>query len=277
MDTQTIKKGDFVRLTDPLSNGQIVRIESVDEHGFASWLGGSQNCDMEQISIVKNGSPIGNDIDGYYFSLSEIVQEVEKRVNGKEWLKLEKPFKLYPESAVEYWKHHAETAEKSNALNEKLLNKEHNKLLDIQDNIEKLQSELSRCRAANADYLTAKTEAENMAKILKKEVDDLKVPESRQNRHLRDELRKVRIECQQAFEVAEKERKENAELRMKVKGYISHLNKTAEAASYFIEKYEDIKRQLDESKQDILTLVNLIPCDEGNESIINDIKNLLKL
>lgn len=31
-----------------------------------------------------------------------------------------------------------------------------------------------------------------------------------------------------------------------------------------------------ECKKDILTLVNLIPCNEENESIINDIKALLK-
>ena len=106
---------------------------------------------------------------------------------------------------------------------------------------EKLKKELSRCRAANADYLTKKTEAENEVKILKQEVADLKVPESRQNRHLRDELKKVRLECQQAWECAEKERK----------GY-------------------------NEVKKDILTLITLIPCNEENESIINDMKNLLK-
>lgn len=46
MNTQTFKQGDIVRLIDPLSNGEVVRIESVDEHGYASWLGGSQNSDM---------------------------------------------------------------------------------------------------------------------------------------------------------------------------------------------------------------------------------------
>lgn len=45
---QTIKQDDIVRLTDPLDNGTIVRIEKVDENGFAEWLGGSQYCDMEQ-------------------------------------------------------------------------------------------------------------------------------------------------------------------------------------------------------------------------------------
>ncbi len=119
------------------------------------------------------------------------------------------------------------------------------------DITKKLESELSHCRAMNADYLTAKTDAENRAKLLKQEVADLKVPESRQNRHLRDELHKVRLECQQAWEAAEKERKENAELRMEVKGYIANLNKTAEAASYFSDRYEAAKRQLEESNKQI--------------------------
>lgn len=83
--------------------------------------------------------------------------------------------------------------------------------------IEKLKEELARCRAANADYLTAKKEAENRAKLLEKEVTDLKVPESRQNRHLRDELHKVRLECQQAWEKANAELKENKKLKECIK------------------------------------------------------------
>ena len=55
------------------------------------------------------------------------------------------------------------------------------------------------------------------AKILEKEVADLKVPESRQNRHLRDELHKVRLECQQAWEKANEEMAENKELRERIK------------------------------------------------------------
>lgn len=39
-------------------------------------------------------------------------------------------------------------------------------------------------------------------------------------------------------------------------------------------KWKD--EEYDECKKDILTLVNLIPCNEENESIINDIKNLLR-
>ncbi|MBQ3690865.1 MAG: hypothetical protein II937_13540 [Bacteroidales bacterium] len=174
---QTIKPGDIVRLTDdPFSNGEIVRIESVDEYGFANFLAGSKAANMEQISIVKNGSPIGNDIDGYYFTLSEIVQEVEKRVNEQKWLKLKKPFKLYPESAVEWLKRRAEIAEESIARSKDYIKKvckessEDIQKLDAEN--KKLKEELSRCRAANADYLTAKTEAENRAKILEKEVAD---------------------------------------------------------------------------------------------------------
>ena len=165
-----IKPGDIVRLTDPISNGEVVRIESVNEYGFASWLGGSQNCDMEQISILEDldsYSPIGNDIDGYFFLVSEIVEEIEKRVNAQTWLNLKRPFKLYPESAVEYWKQRAEVEKKEHTYYEQAWEKEHSKLLNAQD-------ELCLC------------------------------------------------------------------------------------------------------KRDILTLVNLIPCNDGNGSIINDIKNLLK-
>lgn len=67
--------------------------------------------------------------------------------------------------------------------------------------IEKLKEVLSRCRAANADYLTAKTEAENEIKILKQEVADIRVPYNRRERRLRDELNKVRFECQQACDI----------------------------------------------------------------------------
>lgn len=33
-----IKSGDIVRLTDPSSNGEVVRVEKVDEHGYVNWL-----------------------------------------------------------------------------------------------------------------------------------------------------------------------------------------------------------------------------------------------
>lgn len=213
---QNIKPGDIVRLTDPLSNGEVVRIESVDEHGYASWFGGAQNHDMEQIDMED----INSDLLCDYQNLSELVGHIEAETD----------IKLYPESAVNYWKHRAEIAEQSNALNEKLLKKEHNKLLDVQDNIEKLQSELSRCRAMNADYLTAKTEAENRAKLLKQEIADIKVPDSRRERHLRDELHRSRLECQQGWEHANKEMAENKELR---------------------ERIAALKRQLDESNKQI--------------------------
>ena len=41
-------------------------------------------------------------------------------------------------------------------------------------------------------------------------------------------------------------------------------------------KIKKIVKEHEDLKKDILTLVNLIPCNEGNESIINDIKNILK-
>jgi len=116
---QTIKQGDFVRLTDPLDNGQIVRIESIDSYGYASWLGGSQATDIEQISMLD----INSDLICYYANLSELIKDIENKIGVK----------LYPESTVVHWKHRAEIAEQNNALNEKLLKKEHNKLLDVQD------------------------------------------------------------------------------------------------------------------------------------------------
>lgn len=55
-------------------------------------------------------------------------------------------------------------------------------------------------------------------------------------------------------------------------------SKEADSTSYNsameMAKWKD--EEHNECKKDILTLVNLIPCNDGNESIINDIKNLLK-
>ena len=100
---QTFKPGDIVRLTDPLSNGQIVRIESVDEYGMASWIGGSQNCDMEQIKANIDFPDCS-----YYDSLSSFVGTIEQgfATDGYD-------VKLYPKSAVEWWKRRAEIAEES--------------------------------------------------------------------------------------------------------------------------------------------------------------------
>lgn len=38
MDNKNVKTGDIIRLIDPLDNGTIVRIENVDENGFAKQL-----------------------------------------------------------------------------------------------------------------------------------------------------------------------------------------------------------------------------------------------
>lgn len=131
MNTQTIKHGDIVRLTDPISNGEVVRIESVDDHGFASWLGGSQNCDMEQIDLID----VNSDLIYYYHSLSELVRHIEEKTG----------IKLYPESAVEYWKHRAEVAESSNAkLDSRIEN-----LLNEQD---ALNQQLEKSRKATQDW-----------------------------------------------------------------------------------------------------------------------------
>lgn len=47
---QTVKSGDFVRLTDPIDNGTIVRIEEVNENGFAEWL--------QELAAFKDETPI---------------------------------------------------------------------------------------------------------------------------------------------------------------------------------------------------------------------------
>ena len=131
--------------------------------------------------IIQNEYDSLNYVDGSQMSEKD-EEKVRKAIEliCNELINKSKIRKLYPESAVEYWKNRAEKFEAENALNEKLLDKEHNKLLDAQDYIKKLKEELRRCRAANADYLTAKQKAENEVKILKQEVADLKVPESRQ-------------------------------------------------------------------------------------------------
>lgn len=119
-----IKQGDFVRLTDPLDNGTIVRIEKVDENGFAEWLGGSQYCDMEQIPCEFVAYPIEkNSLANYYKTLSDVISDLESKIG----------IKLYPESAVEYWKRREEVEKKEHAYFEQAFEKEHNKLLDISD------------------------------------------------------------------------------------------------------------------------------------------------
>lgn len=133
-----IKPGDFVRLTDPLDNGTIVRIENVDEHGFASWLGGSQAADIEQINMEQ----INPDLIYYYENLSELIRHIESKIG----------IKIYPESAVEYWKNRAEVEEKEHAYYEKAWNKEHNKLLDAKDGIAKLKEYIKKvCAESSAD------------------------------------------------------------------------------------------------------------------------------
>lgn len=47
-----------------------------------------------------------------------------------------------------------------------------------------------------------------------------------------------------------------------------------ERAAMAMAKLKD--EEHNECRKDILTLVNLIPCNEENESVINDIKTLLK-
>lgn len=114
-----IKSGDFVRLTDPISNGEVVRVEKVDEHGYMDFIGGSQHITTAKQIMI---SPYLNTNSN---TISETCHEITRNTGVK----------LYPESAVQYWQHRAEKAEEENALNEKLLDKEHNKLLDAQDKL----------------------------------------------------------------------------------------------------------------------------------------------
>lgn len=162
MDTQTIKHGDFVRLTDPLDNGTIVRIENVDENGFAEWLGGSQYCDMEQINMEQ----INPDLTYYYENLSELIRHIESKIG----------IKIYPESAVEYWKNRAEREEKEHAYYEKAWEKEHNKLLDAQDEIDKLKEYIKKvCAESSADIQRLDTENKELRErnaALKRQLDE---------------------------------------------------------------------------------------------------------
>lgn len=145
---QTFIPGDFVRLTDPLSNGEVVRIENVDEHGFASWLGGSQNCDMEQIEIKVEevGNPFTDDLREYTVTLSDRVQEIESDFGVK----------LYPESAVEWLKRRAEIAEESIARLKDYIKKvckessEDIQKLDAEN--KKLQKQLSELQTVICDW-----------------------------------------------------------------------------------------------------------------------------
>lgn len=157
---QQIKAGDIVRLTDPINNGEVVRIESVDEHGFASWLGGAQKGDMEQIDLID----VNSDLIYYYHSLSELVRHIEEKTG----------IKLYPESAVVYWKHRAEIAEQDNALNEKLLKDEHNKLLNVQDELHAKEAELNKSRTATKDWFDLFKKAETENKKLRERIKQLK-------------------------------------------------------------------------------------------------------
>ena len=136
MDSKNIKEGDYLRLTDPISNGEIVRVESVDEHGCVSWIGGSQYADFEQCEITKVISDAkGNIIGTETTTLSEEIAYLEKIFANK--------LKLYPESAVLHYKHAAEVEAKDHAYYEQAWNKEHKQLLAAQDEI-KLRGEFEK-------------------------------------------------------------------------------------------------------------------------------------
>ena len=131
---QKIKVGDIIRLTDPLDNGTPVRVEMVDGN-FFEFIGGGQNSNFEQITCqmsAKKDNPNGGDDFLQFQNLSEVCRYIETKTGVK----------LYPESAVEYYRHAAEVEAKEHAYYEQAWNKEHNKLLDAQDEIEKLKKEI---------------------------------------------------------------------------------------------------------------------------------------
>lgn len=200
MNTQTFKQGDIVRLTDPLSNGEVVRIESVDEHGYAAWLGGSQNCDMEQIDLID----VNSDLIYYYHSLSELVRHIEEKTG----------IKLYPESAMEYWKHRAEVAEQENALNEKLLKEEHNKLLDAQETNAKLRFSLSE----------RDKEIERLKDEHKKEMDEYRAVYFRQNKILVEQNNALKRQLDESNKQIEIHSKRERELESELDEYNDERN-----------------------------------------------------
>lgn len=111
---------------------------------------GSQYCDMEQVPCEFEAYPIGeNSLANNYETLSDVISDLENQIGVK----------LYPESAINYWKHRAEKAEAENALNEKLLKDEHNKLLDALDKNKKIKNVLSEmwkeCAGACSAQLSA--------------------------------------------------------------------------------------------------------------------------
>lgn len=63
---------------------------------------------------------------------------------------------------------------------------------------------------------------------------------------------------------------------VKATSYLPNLSEFEAMQHCAMEMAEWKDKEYNECKKDILTLVNLIPCNEENESLINDIKNLLK-
>lgn len=110
-----IKSGDFVRLTDPIDNGKIVRVEMV-ENGWIEFIGGGQSC-YEQVkgSIKLCGVE-------HFWTLSEFIRLLEQGFGVK----------LYPESAVNLYRYAAEKNAEELGKSDKYWEDEHNKLLDAQ-------------------------------------------------------------------------------------------------------------------------------------------------
>lgn len=119
-----IKVGDFVRLTDPIDNGMIVRVEMV-ENGWIEFIGGGQSC-YEQVkgSIKLFGVE-------HFGTLSEFIRLLEQGFGVK----------LYPESAIKLYRNAAEKNAEELGKSEKYWEDEHNKLIEAQDELRAKEAE----------------------------------------------------------------------------------------------------------------------------------------
>lgn len=153
MEQQT-KVGDFVRLTDPIDNGMIVRVETV-ENGWIEFIGGGQSW-YEQVkgSIKLFGVE-------HFGTLSEFIRLLEQCFGVK----------LYPESAIKLYRNAAEKNAEELGKSEKYWEDEHNKLIEAQDELAKLKEHIKKvCAESSADI--QRLDAEN--KKLKKELFNVK-------------------------------------------------------------------------------------------------------
>ena len=140
MDNTDIRPGDIVRLTNnTLLGGEVIKVEQYenkDEYGIVSYeYGGTSG-----IGSVCEQIPLGD------FPLRELQPIIdEKTVSSMtRFIERKTGIKLYPESAVEHWRHHAKVAEKKAASWENTATKEHETVLYWQDRAEKAEALLNQ-------------------------------------------------------------------------------------------------------------------------------------